>query len=242
MKREERKIKVKNIMMVIAMIMVIIGNINYSEASDFSFKAEADKIEVEPGEEVIIEMKISDINMGEHGINTVEGNLEYDENFFSSMELVNENDWEITYNNENGERKGKFLTAKMTEGVKEEECVGKIKVKVREDIKQGEGQVKIKTIQSNDGEELVDEGERIINVKIKKADEEPNLPSNGNEENKNEEDKTIGEGNNNYKNEKTENAKTGDKIILVLGAVAVVVLVNIGIMILYKRKNKTQDK
>lgn len=233
----DKRIKIKKVRIIMAMIMMlIIGTASYSRASSFSFKAEANKVEVTPGEEVIIEMKVSDIDMGEHGINVVEGNLEYDESFFSRMEYINTNEWEITYNNEEGTRKGKFLIAKMAEGVKEEECVGKIKIKVREDISEGEGQVNIRTIQSNDGEALVDEGERVINVKIKKAGEEPEPPFSDNEENK-----IIGEEYNNSEEKEKQNAETGDKIAVVLGVMAVVVLANIGIVILNRRKNKTQD-
>lgn len=253
--REGREIKAKNIMIVITiMIMVIIGNISYSEASSFSFNAQADKTEAAPGEEVIVEMSASDIDMGEHGINVVEGILEYDESFFASMELINENDWEITYNNEDGERKGKFLTTKMVEGVKAEETIGKIKLKVRDDITEGEGQLKIKTIQSNDGENIVDEGERIITIKIKKTGETPpdisdtpNTPDVPQGKPDDDGDKTIGtpqtetqESTNEelkeYEGEVVENAKTGDNIISVFGVIAVVVVVNVAV-VLVKRRN-----
>lgn len=241
----KKEIKIKKIIVVITMmIIMIIGKVSYSKASSFSFNAQADKTEVTPGEEIIIEMSVSDIDMGEHGINVVEGILEYDESFFSSMELVNENDWEITYNNEEGERKGKFLTAKMIEGVKLEETIGKIKLKVREDITQGEGQIKINKIQSNDGENLVDEGERIITIMIKKTDvsDEPNIPNPPQEKPEKGEDKqidvpqtTIQE--NTTKYEQVKNVDTGDKIIVVLGIIAGVVIVNIVIVFVKKRRD-----
>lgn len=249
MRREERKIGMKNILVIIAMmIMMIIGNISYSEASSFSFNAQADKTEVTPGEEVIVEMSISDIDMGEYGINVVEGILEYDESFFSSMELVNENDWEITYNNEDGERKGKFLTAKMVEGVKEE-IIGKIKLKVREDITKGEGQVKIKTIQSNDGENIVDEGERIITIKIKEIEdtpESPDTPDAPQEEPKDEGDKITGTPQNTIQEstkqyEEVENVNTGDNIMVAIGIIAFVVVVNATIVLVKKRTDKNVD-
>ena len=243
MRKKERKIKLKNIMILTTiMVMMIIGKASWSIASSFTFNAHADKTEVTPGEEVIVEMNVSDIDMGKYGINVVEGILEYDESFFSSMELVNENDWKITYNNEEGERKGKFLTLKMAEGVKGEEIIGKIKLKVREDITEGEGQIKIKNILSNDGESLIDEGERIITVIIKKIDtsNKPNTP--------NEPEGTPGEGKDinipqesTTQYEKVENVDTGDNIKVVIGIIAGVVLVNIGIVFVNKKRDKKEN-
>lgn len=243
MSKKEREIKLKNIMIVTTiMLMMIIGKASWSMASSFSFNAQADKTEVTPGEEVIVEMSISDIDMGEHGVNVVEGILEYDESFFSNMELVNENDWKITYNNEEGERQGKFLTLKMAEGVKGEETIGKIKLKVRDDITEGEGQIKIKNILSNDGEKLIDEGERIIKIIIKKTDisKEPNTP--------NIPEGTPGEGKDTNipqesttEYEKVENADTGDNIKVVIGIIAVVVIVNVGIVFVSKRRDKKEN-
>ena len=243
MSKKERKIKFKNIMIVITiMVMMIIGKASWSMASSFSFNAQADKTEVTPGEEVIVEMSVSDIDMGKHGVNVVEGILEYDKSFFSSMELLNENDWKITYNSEQGERQGKFLTLKMAEGVKGEETIGKIKLKVREDITEGEGQIKIKNILSNDGESLIDDGERIITIVIKKTDTSnkpntPNVPEGtpGDGKDKN----ILQESTTQY--EKVENADTGDNIKVVIGIIAGVVLVNIGIVFVNKKRDKKEN-
>ena len=243
MSKKERKIKLKNIMIVITiMVMMIIGKASWSMASSFSFNAHADKKEVIPGEEVIVEMSVSDIDMGKHGVNVVEGILEYDKSFFSSMELLNENDWKITYNSEQGERQGKFLTLKMAEGVKGEETIGKIKLKVREDITEGEGQIKIKNILSNDGESLIDDGERIITIVIKKTDTSnkpntPNVPEGtpGDGKDKN----ILQESTTQY--EKVENADTGDNIKVVIGIIAGVVLVNIGIVFVNKKRDKKEN-
>ena len=141
----------------------------YSFASNFKFIAKADKIEVDPGEEVTVELKLSEIDMGKNGINVVEGTLEYDKDFFSEFKFENVNDWEVTYNDEDGERKGKFLIVKMVNGIKNDEVINKIKIKVRSDISSGEGKLILKKIQSNDGGKIVDEGDRIITIKIKKT-------------------------------------------------------------------------
>lgn len=157
--------KVSVLIIVITSIFLLVQT--YSFASSFKFNAEANKIEVEPGEEVTIDLSLSDIDMGIHGINVVEGYMNYDEDFFSDFKFENVNGWEITHNNEEGERKGKFLIAKMVEGIQESEKINKIIVKVRSDLTEGEGHIRLKNIQSNDGENLVSEGDRIITIKIK---------------------------------------------------------------------------
>ena len=106
----------RKICTIIITIVIIMGILNYSEASSFRLIARADETEVIPGQEVTISLNLSDIDMGEHGINVVEGYLKYEDSFFSAMEMVDKNDWKVTYNNKNG----KFLTSKIIEGIKEE--------------------------------------------------------------------------------------------------------------------------
>lgn len=212
-------------------IMIILNITNRSNATSFTFEAEANKKEVVAGEEILVEMNISDIDMGQHGINVIEGILEYDEDFFTSMEFVQENDWETIYNDEDGERKGKFLITKMTEGVKVQEVVGNIKFKIREDITQGEGQIKIKEIKSNDGEKLVNQGERIITIKIK------------NQENIEEPKEEIKEENDKLEADKeeiliTNNVKTGDNIIFVISIMFIAIIANIIIIKVRKRDER----
>lgn len=77
--------------------------------------------------------------------------------------MVDKNDWKVTYNNKNG----KFLTSKIIEGIKEEQEILLIKLKVRDDLKEGETEVKLQEITSNDGVNLVSDGNKSIKIKIK---------------------------------------------------------------------------
>lgn len=220
----------------VAMIMITLTRVNYTEASSFKFSANADKTEVLPGEDVIIEMKVSDINMGKYGVNVVEGYLDYDKDFFKDIELIDENDWKITYNSEDGERKGKFLVSKIVDGVTQEETIEKIRVTVRDDITKGEGQIRIKQVRSNDEKNLVDEGDRIITIKIKEDEkensedeEEQKTPNTPPKEEDNIDKETSTEG---------TNVKTGDGIFLLIGVILTAVFANIIVMPLNKRKDK----
>ncbi len=222
----------RKICTIIITIVMIMGILNYSEASSFRVIAKADETEVNPGQEVTISLKISNIDMGEHGINVVEGYLKYEDGFFSAMEMVDKNDWKVTYNNKNG----KFLTSKIIEGIKEEQEILLIKLKVKDDLKEGETEVKLQEITSNDGVNLVSDGNKSIKIKIKgnnsKDNSENNKESN---QNTNEEDeKQI---NKEEQNIMRQNVRTGDTIAYIVGVVAIIIGINLAILKLKTRKS-----
>ena len=193
-------------------IVMLIGISNYSFASSFNLIVNSDKTEVSEGKEVTIELKLSNIDVGEKGINVLEGQLEYDNNFLENVTLTSDNNWKVMYNNEEGALKGKFLFDKMETGIKTEEKIGQIKVKVKDKVKAGETQIKIKGITSNDGQNLIEEEDKIVTLKINK--------------------------NTDVVNQKRQNAKTGDNILLAVGVIIAVIIINIAIFILRKRQSK----
>ena len=196
----------RKIGILIFIIIMILGISNYSQASSFNLDISADKTEIEAGEETEINVKLTNIDMGEKGINVVEGTLEYDKDFIENIQLEGINEWKKIYNDEDGKLKGKFLLDKMSEGIKEEESIGTIKLKIKEDAKQGETQIKIKDIKSNDGENLVDTEDKVITLKISNT------------------------------NQEKDNAKTGDNILLVVGILIAVIMINVIITKVRKKK------
>lgn len=73
----------------------------------------------------------------------------------------------MTYNQEAGAHSGNFLVSNIIAGVKENQKIGEIKFKVREDIRQGTTtEIKFKNITSNDGENLVKETDKVVTIKI----------------------------------------------------------------------------
>ena len=133
----------------------------------------------------------------------------------------------MTYNNKNG----KFLTSKIIEGIKEEQEILLIKLKVRDDLKEGETEVKLQEITSNDGVNLVSDGNKSIKIKIKGNNSENNKESN---QNTNEEDeKQI---NKEEQNIMRQNVRTGDTIAYIVGAVAIIIGINLAILKLKTRK------
>lgn len=190
--------KIKKIFVFGIMLSLIILNTTFVYASSFKFDAKAEKEIYKPGEEVYVDMNISEINAGTYGINVIETNLEYDENIFESIEFINKNKWEYEYNsNKTSDKYGKVLFTNISSGVKESEGIGMIKFKLKSNLSDMETQIKLKQITSNDGKNLLSQGDIIITIKIvndKKQDEPKDEPK---DEQKNEtKQETIKENNN----------------------------------------------
>lgn len=217
----------KKITVCIMLILIISMAINV-KASSFTFTAKAQKEIVNPGDEVIIDMNISNINAGSEGINVIETSLEYDKSIFESMEFEKKNDWKVEYNDISGHSKqGKVLFVKMVSGVKQDEEIGKIKLKLKQNLGEMETEIKLKKITSNDGKESIHEGDRIIKIKIVKAQ----TPSDTT-------DTTVNK--NPTKDDNTKMPKTG-QLRLVYIVLGIVIIVCIIVLIYLKTKNKEKE-
>lgn len=104
------------------------------------------------------------------GINAIESVLDYDDKIFETVtreDITVQNNWTMTYNQEAGAHSGNFLVSNIIAGVKQEQKIGEIKFKVRDDVKQGTTtEIKFKNITSNDGENLVKEEDKKVTIKI----------------------------------------------------------------------------
>ena len=159
--------KIRQIIGVFCVFMLFLANV---KASSYDMKVSPEKIKAKAGDTVEIEISLKDIEMKEKGINTVEGYIAYDEEVIESIEIVNENGWKMAYNNENNnELYGKFLSIKEEEGIKEEEKIATIKVKIKEKISKQKSKIEIKEITSNDGENLVNIGNKEVNIEFEEV-------------------------------------------------------------------------
>ena len=162
---------------IIIIILLFVGFVTTSNASSFSFNAEAQKEVFKPGEEVLVSLDVSNIEAGKEGINVVEMTLEYDENVFESMEFIKQNEWNSTYNNDKNSNKfGKILYTNISKGVIEAQKIGNIKFKLKDNLSDMETEIKLLRVTSNDGKELISEGDRIIKIKIVNDKETPKEP------------------------------------------------------------------
>lgn len=102
------------------------------------------------GEEITITLELSDIKMGQDGINTFGGKLEYDENVFekvTSDDISSQNNWSIAYNYEETAKKGTFL-ATINTGTSKNQVIGIIKLKVKTNLKSQDTEIKFTSLSS----------------------------------------------------------------------------------------------
>ena len=102
------------------------------------------------GEEITITLELSDIKMGQDGINTFGGKLEYDENVFekvTSDDISSQNNWSIAYNDEKKKKKGTFLATINTRTSKNQ-VIGIIKLKVKTNLKSQDTEIKFTSLSS----------------------------------------------------------------------------------------------
>ena len=152
-----------------------------SYASSYTFTASPNESSVNPGDDISISLKISDINAGPYGINAIETTLVYDSNIIESVEFIDKNDWKSTYNPNEGSLHGKLLYSKMVTGVKKNEEIGILKFKIKENLQPFETEIKLLQVTSNDGYELMNNGDKIIKLKYVINNPEPNTPTDENE-------------------------------------------------------------
>lgn len=102
------------------------------------------------GEEITITLELSEIKMGQDGINTFGGKLEYDENVFekvTSDDISSQNNWSIAYNDEETAKKGTFL-ATINSGTSKNQIIGIIKLKVKTNLKSQDTEIKFTSLSS----------------------------------------------------------------------------------------------
>ena len=159
--------KTRKLLAIALIIFMMVSCATFVNASSFKFTAEAQKEIFKPGEEVLVSLDISEIQAGIEGINVVEMSLEYDKNVFDSMEFIKMNNWDSTYSDiESSEKFVKLLYTNISTGVTESESIGNIKFKLKDNLPDMETEIKLLSVTSNDGKELIPEGDRIIKIKI----------------------------------------------------------------------------
>ena len=212
-------------------------------ASTYKFSATADKTTVKPGDEVLISLKVSDINAGSDGINVVETTLVYDKNVFDSFNFIPKNDWKHTYNSNAGERFGKLLYTKMITGVTKDEEIGVLKFKLKDELNISETEIKLLQVTSNDGYELMNDGDKIIKLKIVKdiIPEEPKPEEPKPEEPKPEEPKPEEPDNKDDDTGTIMGVQTGDFVGIIFFILLITILINIIIFVYNKNKKSSSE-
>lgn len=217
-----------------------------SYASSFNFSAEPDEATVKPGDEISISLKISDIDAGTEGINVVETTLTYDKSIIENVSFVDKNNWKSTYNPNEGNLQGKLLYTKMVSGVKNDEEIGVLKVKIKEGLTNSfETELKLAQVTSNDGYSLINIGDKKVKLSYVSPTptpqpepttdpiptEEPKTESKTDTETKTEPGKKDSRATSN-------NTQTGDTIVYVTLVLIVSIILFVLLLILGKRIKK----
>ena len=198
------------------------------EELSFNLIASPEEARVKAGDTVTITLSVADISMGKTGLNSIVGNLEYDEDLFDEMTIEgNKNgegqaDWQIELNQiENHALYGKFCIYAIEEGVTENQDVVKMTLKLKSDLKPQTTEVKFLDLQSSDGNVAVDEQERIVKIIIYDEEPRPEQP-----EVLPEEPEKVPEG----------TVQTGDQVIVIaIIVIAVTILANILVFVKNKK-------
>lgn len=155
----------KKLKLIIALSIIMVSLTGIVSASSFDVGVNPTEVTAKQGESIEVKVDLKDIDMKEKGINTLEGYITFDEDVIENVELETKNDWQIEYNKDsNSDLYGKFLMVKDIEGIKENEEVLTLKIKVKDKVKKESTKVILKDLTSNDGENLVNIGNKEINI------------------------------------------------------------------------------
>ena len=134
MKSNVLKISIIAIMLVLVYTTVV-------SAFSFTPSMTTSRTTVAESTEFTIEVKVSNLDVGDNGINTMSGVLEYDDGIFekiSTSSIDGLNSWNPTYNAETGK-----ITLTKLEFVKQEEKVFQVTFKTKAGVSGKSGEIKL---------------------------------------------------------------------------------------------------
>ena len=145
--------------------MILISFTGIISASSFDVSVNPKEITAKPGENINVKVSLKDIDMSGNGINILEGNINFDKEMIENVDVEGENNWKIEYNNDtNSNLNGKFLMIKDVNGIKDDEEILNLKIKIKDNIKKANTKILLKDLTSNDGNNLINIGSREINI------------------------------------------------------------------------------
>lgn len=145
--------------------MILISFTGIISASSFDVSVNPKEITAKPGETINVKVSLKDIDMSRNGINILEGNINFDKEMIENIDVEGENNWKIEYNKDsNSDLNGKFLMIKDVNGIKDDEEILNLKIKIKDNIKKANTKILLKDLTSNDGNNLINIGSREINI------------------------------------------------------------------------------
>ena len=154
--------KIKIILILSIMIFMVLSTRVYGAKLQATISVTPNKTEVQAGDKVTFIMKLENVSNAEGGIvGAIAGKIEYDKNFFESLEYT-----EITMNEETG----KFT---RMNGFTNNSVIGTVSLKVKANAS-GSGKVYFKELLANDGRDDYEQGEastqdKTITITVRNA-------------------------------------------------------------------------
>lgn len=159
----------KTIITIISIFTIILLGLGNTIVTAVTYNAivTSDRGKAKSGETVNVGVTLSDIDVGDKGINVFSLELVYDTNVFEEVKVASENGWsDPTYNSNNG----KILIDK-TSGTKETAEILKISLKVKNNANFTETEIALKNMIGSNGTEDIKTEDRAVTIK-KAADSE----------------------------------------------------------------------
>ena len=209
----------------------------------YNFVAGTEYQEKFAGETVTIDLGIENIEMGEFGVNCIVGYIQYNDSIFDEFNIEGVNGWVYEQNqSKNHEMYGKFILYTMKAGIKQDENVAKITLKLKTNLEPQLTEIKFLELQSGEGESNIVGGEERSIIKIVSRepgstqtddtiDQEELTTSDKNSEEQDRTEKIAGK-DGNIQN----TTKTGDTITFIVIALIIATTV-INILVVAKNKN-----
>ena len=155
----------KKLRLIMALSIIMISFTGIVSASSFDVEVNPIDLTAKEGESIEVKVDLKDIDMKDEGINTLEGYIDFDEGVIENIDVETKNDWQIEYNKDsNSDLYGKFLMVKDVDGIKENEDILTLKIKIKDKVKKENTKVVLKDLTSNDGDSLVNIGNKEVNI------------------------------------------------------------------------------
>lgn len=139
----------KILISIIMIVFILLGTINYANAANINANIALSTNEIKQGDNITVSLKLQDFEGVSKGINAYKAKIEYDKEIFETINIsdfICKNNWtDLKYNPQNQE-----FVAINKMGTTQEEVV-EIKLKAKNNAKQGNTTITIKELEASDG-------------------------------------------------------------------------------------------
>ena len=157
----------KKVVSILGIIAIICTLMPISMGASFKFEPTISATKVDAGSTITINLKLSDIDAGEKGINTFKCTFLYNKDIFEDVSVSSKNNWSITYNNQEGNPQyGTLLAVLIATGVTNDQEIGTITLKVKEGTEGKNGEISFTSVSTNDGEVEIPETDKVLTVAV----------------------------------------------------------------------------